>query len=120
MQAVQEAGRGIILYMRQEGRGIGLGAKLKAYALQDQGLDTVEANLKLGFGADQREYQTSALILQDLGVKTIRLMTNNPAKQEGLTESGIDIQELVPVVIPSNPHNAKYLETKRTRLGHLL
>jgi len=120
MQAVQDEGRGIILYMRQEGRGIGLGAKLKAYALQDQGLDTVEANLKLGFGADQREYQSSALILKDLGVEAIRLMTNNPAKVEGLTENGIEITERIPVVIPSNPHNAKYLETKRTRLGHLL
>lgn len=120
MEAVQKAGRGIVLYMRQEGRGIGLEAKLKAYALQDQGLDTVEANLKLGFGADQREYQTSALILQDLGAKRIRLMTNNPAKEKGLSESGIEVTDLVPVVIPSNPHNARYLETKRTRLGHLL
>lgn len=120
MEEVQKAGRGIILYMRQEGRGIGLEAKLKAYALQDQGYDTVEANLKLGFGADQREYLSSALILQDLGVKKIRLMTNNPAKVDGLTENGIEISERIPVVIPSNPHNAKYLETKRTRLGHLL
>lgn len=120
MQAVQDEGRGIILYMRQEGRGIGLGAKLRAYALQDQGLDTVEANLKLGFGADQREYLSSALILKDLGVTRIRLMTNNPAKVDGLTENGIEVAERIPVVIPSNPHNAKYLETKRTRLGHLL
>ncbi len=120
MQEVQAAGRGIILYMRQEGRGIGLGAKLKAYELQDQGFDTVEANLKLGFGADQREYQSSALILKDLGLNKIRLMTNNPAKVEGLTENGIEITERIQVVIPSNPHNAKYLETKRTRLGHLI
>jgi 3,4-dihydroxy 2-butanone 4-phosphate synthase/GTP cyclohydrolase II len=120
MEEIQKEGRGVLLYMRQEGRGIGLGAKLKAYALQDQGLDTVEANLKLGFGADQREYRSSALILEDLGVSAIRLMTNNPAKVEGLDQSGIEIAERVPVVIPSNQHNAKYLETKRTRLGHLL
>ncbi|MGA0334556.1 MAG: GTP cyclohydrolase II, partial [Kiritimatiellia bacterium] len=120
MQEVQQAGRGIILYMRQEGRGIGLGAKLKAYALQDQGMDTVEANLALGFDADQREYLSSALILKDLGVEKIRLMTNNPAKVDGLNQNGIEVVERIPVLIPSNPHNAKYLETKRTRLGHLL
>ncbi|WFB36335.1 bifunctional 3,4-dihydroxy-2-butanone-4-phosphate synthase/GTP cyclohydrolase II [Kiritimatiellota bacterium B12222] len=120
MEAVQEVGRGIILYMRQEGRGIGLSAKLKAYALQDQGLDTVEANLALGFGADQREYLSSALILKDLGVESIRLLTNNPAKVTGLTENGIEVSERIPVVIQSNPHNAHYLETKRTRMGHLL
>lgn len=120
MEEMQNVGRGILLYMRQEGRGIGLGAKLKAYALQDEGLDTVEANLKLGYGADLREYRSSALILEDLGVSSIRLMTNNPAKVDGLTENGIVIAERVPVVIHSNQHNAKYLETKRTRLGHLL
>jgi 3,4-dihydroxy 2-butanone 4-phosphate synthase/GTP cyclohydrolase II len=120
MENIQKEGRGVLLYMRQEGRGIGLGAKLQAYALQDKGLDTVEANLKLGYGADLREYRSSALILQDLGIPSIRLMTNNPAKVEGLKMSGIDIAERIPVVIPSNTHNAKYLETKRTRLGHLL
>jgi len=120
MQKIQDAGRGILLYMRQEGRGIGLGAKLKAYELQDQGFDTVEANLKLGYGADQREYRSSALILEDLKVNAIRLMTNNPAKVEGLEQSGITIAERIPVLIPSNPHNAKYMETKRTRLGHIL
>jgi 3,4-dihydroxy 2-butanone 4-phosphate synthase/GTP cyclohydrolase II len=120
MRQVQEEGRGVILYMRQEGRGIGLGAKLRAYALQDQGLDTVEANLKLGFGADQREYRSSALILKDLGIDSVRLMTNNPLKVDGLEQNGIRVSERIPVVIPSNPHNAKYLETKRTRLGHLL
>jgi len=120
MEEVRQEGRGVILYMRQEGRGIGLGAKLKAYALQDQGLDTVEANLQLGYGADQREYRSSALILNDLGIDTVRLMTNNPAKVEGLEDNGIQVVERVPVVVPSNPHNAKYLETKRTRLGHLL
>ena len=120
MRRVQEEGAGVVLYMRQEGRGIGLGAKLQAYALQDQGYDTVDANLKLGFGADQREYRSSALILQELGVDRIRLLTNNPLKVDGLRRNGIAIDERIPVVIPSNPHNAKYLETKRTRLGHLL
>lgn len=120
MRRVQEEGTGVVLYMRQEGRGIGLGAKLQAYVLQDQGYDTVDANLKLGFGADQREYRSSALILQDLGVKKIRLLTNNPLKVEGLQRNGVAVAERIPVVIPSNPHNAKYLETKRTRLGHLL
>lgn len=120
MERVQREGRGIILYMRQEGRGIGLGAKLRAYALQDQGLDTVEANLKLGYGADQREYRSSALILRDLGVETVRLLTNNPKKVEGLETNGVKVEERVPVVIASNPHNARYLETKRTRMGHLL
>jgi 3,4-dihydroxy 2-butanone 4-phosphate synthase/GTP cyclohydrolase II len=120
MKRVQEAGRGVILYMRQEGRGIGLGAKLKAYVLQDQGLDTVDANLHLGFGADQREYRSSALILRDLGVERIRLLTNNPAKIDGLSRNGIEVVERIPVIVAGNPHNARYLETKRTRLGHLL
>jgi 3,4-dihydroxy 2-butanone 4-phosphate synthase / GTP cyclohydrolase II len=120
MRRVQEEGTGVVLYMRQEGRGIGLGAKLQAYVLQDQGYDTVDANLKLGYGADQREYRSSALILRDLGVTRIRLMTNNPLKVEGLERNGVEIAERIPVVIPSNPHNARYLETKRTRLGHLL
>ena len=120
MQKVQEEGTGVILYMRQEGRGIGLGAKLRAYALQDQGYDTVEANLKLGYGADEREYRSSALILRDLGVRRIRLLTNNPLKVDGLRHNGIDVAERMPVVMKSNPHNAKYLETKRTRFGHLL
>lgn len=120
MEQVQAEGRGVILYMRQEGRGIGLGAKLRAYALQEQGLDTVEANLKLGYGADQREYRSSALILRDLGVEAVRLLTNNPLKVEGLEQNGIRVEERMPVVVASNPHNARYLETKRTRMGHLL
>jgi len=120
MAEVQALGRGVILYMRQEGRGIGLGAKIKAYMLQDQGLDTLEANLKLGYGADQREYRSSALILKDLGINSVRLMTNNPDKVEGLEENGIVVEERIPVVVSSNPHNARYLETKRTRMGHLL
>lgn len=120
MKQIQEAGCGVILYMRQEGRGIGLAAKLQAYVLQDQGYDTVDANLKLGFGADQREYRSSALILQDLGVKSVRLMTNNPRKIDGLNRNGIEVAERLSVVVPGNPHNQKYLDTKRTRLGHLL
>ncbi len=120
MRQIQEEGVGVVLYMRQEGRGIGLKAKLRAYELQDQGLDTVEANLQLGFGADQREYRSSALMLQDLGVRRIRLLTNNPRKVDGLAQNGLDVAERLPVRIASNPHNARYLETKRTRLGHLL
>ncbi len=120
MAEIQKIGRGVILYMRQEGRGIGLGAKIKAYMLQDQGLDTLEANLQLGYGADQREYRSSALMLQDLGVTSVRLMTNNPDKVEGLEQNGIRVEERIPVVVSSNPHNARYLETKRTRMGHLL
>lgn len=120
MKQIQEEGHGVILYMRQEGRGIGLAAKLQAYVLQDQGYDTVDANLKLGYGADQREYRSSALILQDLGVNQIRLLTNNPLKIEGLAQNGVRIVERIPVLVPGNPHNHRYLETKRTRLGHLL
>ena len=120
MQAVQDEGEGLILYMRQEGRGIGLRAKLQAYKLQDEGLDTVEANLHLGFGADLREYGSSAMMLKDLGIRSIRLMTNNPSKVEGLEANGIEIAERVPVLVESNEHNVQYLETKRTRLGHLL
>ena len=120
MRQIQEEGVGVVLYMRQEGRGIGLKAKLRAYELQDQGLDTVEANLQLGFGADQREYRSSALMLQDLGVRHTRLLTNNPRKVEGLARNGMVVRERLPVLIASNPHNARYLETKRTRLGHLL
>ncbi len=120
MRRVRAEGRGVVLYMRQEGRGIGLGAKLRAYVLQDQGLDTVEANLRLGYGADQREYRSSALILRDLGIGKVRLLTNNPAKIDGLERNGIAVQQRIPVIVEGNPHNARYLETKRTRLGHLL
>ena len=119
MKEMQKEGRGILLYMRQEGRGIGLVAKLKAYELQEKGLDTVEANLSLGFGADQREYRSSALMLKDLGVTSIRLMTNNPAKVEGLEANGIEVAERIPVLIEGNHHNVHYLETKRTRMGHI-
>ncbi|HUB86290.1 MAG TPA: bifunctional 3,4-dihydroxy-2-butanone-4-phosphate synthase/GTP cyclohydrolase II [Verrucomicrobiae bacterium] len=120
MRQVAEAGRGVIVYMRQEGRGIGLAPKIKAYKLQEQGLDTVEANLKLGYGMDLREYGLGAQILADLGLKTIRLLTNNPKKVVGLEGYGLKITEQVPIKIKSNPHNERYLKTKREKLGHLL
>ena len=120
MKQVADAGRGVILYMRQEGRGIGLAPKLKAYKLQEEGLDTVEANLKLGYGMDLREYGLGAQILVDLGLKTIRLLTNNPKKVVGLGGYGLKIVEQVPIRVKANPHNERYLKTKREKLGHLL
>jgi 3,4-dihydroxy 2-butanone 4-phosphate synthase/GTP cyclohydrolase II len=120
MRQVSEAGRGVVVYMRQEGRGIGLAPKIKAYKLQEQGYDTVEANQKLGFDMDLREYGLGAQILTDLGLKTIRLLTNNPRKVVGLEGYGLEIIEQVPIRIRPNPHNAHYLETKRKKLGHLL
>jgi 3,4-dihydroxy 2-butanone 4-phosphate synthase/GTP cyclohydrolase II len=111
---------GILLYLRQEGRGIGLPAKIHAYKLQEQGLDTIEANEKLGFGSDLRDYGMGAQILCDLGVRRIRLLTNNPKKVIGLQGYGLEIVEQIPLHTPANPHNAKYLETKRLRMGHLL
>jgi 3,4-dihydroxy 2-butanone 4-phosphate synthase/GTP cyclohydrolase II len=120
MKQVSESGRGVILYMRQEGRGIGLAPKILAYKLQEQGLDTVEANEKLGYGMDLREYGLGAQILVDLGLKTIRLLTNNPKKVVGLEGYGLKITEQVPIKIKSNPHNERYLKTKREKLGHLL
>jgi 3,4-dihydroxy 2-butanone 4-phosphate synthase/GTP cyclohydrolase II len=120
MRQVSEAGRGVIVYMRQEGRGIGLAPKIKAYKLQEQGYDTVEANQKLGYEMDLREYGLGAQILTDLGLKTIRLLTNNPRKVVGLEGYGLEIVEQVPIKVKPNPHNARYLETKRKKLGHLL
>jgi len=120
MRQVAEAGRGVIVYMRQEGRGIGLAPKIQAYKLQEQGLDTVEANLKLGYGMDLREYGLGAQILVDLGLKTIRLLTNNPKKVVGLEGYGLKITEQVPIRVKPNPHNEKYLKTKRQKMGHLL
>ena len=120
MRQVAEAGCGVIVYMRQEGRGIGLAPKIQAYKLQEQGYDTVEANLKLGFGMDLREYGLGAQILVDLGLKTIRLLTNNPKKLVGLEGYGLEIVQQVPIQVQPNPHNAKYLKTKREKMGHLL
>jgi 3,4-dihydroxy 2-butanone 4-phosphate synthase/GTP cyclohydrolase II len=120
MRQIAAAGRGVIVYMRQEGRGIGLPSKIKAYKLQENGYDTVEANLKLGYGMDLREYGLGAQILVDLGLKTISLLTNNPKKVVGLEGYGLEIAEQIPIKIRPNPHNAKYLETKRKKLGHLL
>ena len=120
MRQVAKEGRGVIVYMRQEGRGIGLGPKLKAYKLQEQGYDTVEANVKLGYGMDLREYGLGAQILADLGLKTIRLLTNNPKKLVGLEGYGLKILEQVPIRVKPNVHNRKYLKTKRDKMGHLL
>lgn len=120
MKQIDEAGAGVIVYMRQEGRGIGLGPKLMAYKLQEQGLDTVEANLKLGYGMDLREYGIGAQILADLGLKTIRLMTNNPKKVVGLDGYGLEITEQVPIRVKPNAHNKKYLKSKAEKMGHLL
>jgi GTP cyclohydrolase II len=119
MRRVAEEGRGIILYLRQEGRGIGLLNKIKAYKLQDQGADTVEANEQLGFGADMRDYSICKSMLRHLGVQNLRLMTNNPRKVAALEAMGFNVLERVPLQSGSNPHNAKYLATKAGKLGHL-
>jgi 3,4-dihydroxy 2-butanone 4-phosphate synthase / GTP cyclohydrolase II len=120
MRQVAQEGLGVIVYMRQEGRGIGLAPKIKAYKLQEQGYDTVEANQKLGYGMDLREYGLGAQILVDLGLKTIRLLTNNPKKVVGLEGYGLKITEQVPIRIKANPHNERYLKVKREKMGHLL
>jgi 3,4-dihydroxy 2-butanone 4-phosphate synthase/GTP cyclohydrolase II len=117
---IDEAGSGVLVYMRQEGRGIGLAAKIQAYKLQEEGLDTVEANERLGYPMDLREYGTGAQILVDLGVRHIRLLTNNPKKVVGLEGYGLNITEQIPIKTPANPHNERYLDTKREKMGHLL
>ena len=120
MRMVEKEGRGVVLYMRQEGRGIGLANKLHAYKLQERGLDTVEANLKLGFPADMRDYGVGAQILVDIGLKRIRLMTNNPKKLIGLQGYGLEIAERVPMVFEPGDFNRRYLETKKAKMGHLI
>ncbi|MEC8693167.1 MAG: bifunctional 3,4-dihydroxy-2-butanone-4-phosphate synthase/GTP cyclohydrolase II [Bacteroidota bacterium] len=120
MQLIEKEGKGVIVYMNQEGRGIGLLNKLRAYKLQEQGLDTVEANLKLGFGMDDRDYGIGAQILRDLGIRKMKLMSNNPRKRTGLIGYGLEIVDNVPLHVQPNPHNAKYLNTKKEKMGHTL
>lgn len=119
MRRIADLGRGAILYLRQEGRGIGLVNKIRAYNLQDQGADTVEANERLGFGADMRDYSICAPMLQHLGTKKVHLMTNNPRKVDALKNLGIEIAQRVPLQTDSNPHNSQYLTTKAGKLGHM-
>jgi 3,4-dihydroxy 2-butanone 4-phosphate synthase/GTP cyclohydrolase II len=120
LRTIEEAGQGVVVYLRQEGRGIGLGPKLQAYHLQDQGLDTVEANIRLGFRADLRRYGACAQILKQLGITDVRLMTNNPVKVKELEMFGIHVSERVPIVMPPTSVNRAYLETKRDKMGHIL
>ncbi len=120
LEAIAAQGRGVLLYLRQEGRGIGLLNKIRAYSLQDEGADTVEANHRLGLPADLRDYGVAAEMFAQLGVRALRLMTNNPRKIDALVAGGIEVVERVPLLITPNPHNADYLRTKALRLGHLL
>lgn len=120
MKLIEHKGNGIIVYLQQEGRGIGLMNKMKAYKLQEQGMNTIEANLHLGFAPDEREYQIGAEILNALGIKKVKLLTNNPDKINKLEESGIKVVERIPLIIPSNPFNKYYLDTKEIQMGHQL
>ena len=120
LQTLGQAGTGALLYMRQEGRGIGLHNKIKAYSLQDTGLDTIDANNQLGFDSDLRHYDIAAQMLLDLGIKRIRLLTNNPKKVVGLTGLGVEIVDRVEIEVPPNDENLDYLETKKSRMGHFL
>lgn len=120
MKLVVEEGAGIILYLRQEGRGIGLGNKVRAYALQDKGLDTVEANVHLGFEPDERDFAVGAHMLLAMGIRAIRLITNNPAKAAALARFGIAVVERIPMVVAHDPYSEGYLKTKREKLGHIM
>jgi 3,4-dihydroxy 2-butanone 4-phosphate synthase/GTP cyclohydrolase II len=120
MKLIGESGHGVLIYLRQEGRGIGLEQKIRAYALQEEGLDTVEANEQLGFEADARDYSLAAQMLRDLGVSRCRLITNNPRKVSGLEAYGVPVAERVPLLPSPTPHNERYLKTKKAKLGHLL
>jgi 3,4-dihydroxy 2-butanone 4-phosphate synthase/GTP cyclohydrolase II len=120
MEMIEKEGKGVILYMNQEGRGIGLLNKLKAYKLQEEGRDTVEANLELGFKMDEREYGIGAQILRDLGVKKMKLLSNNPKKRTGLISYGLEIVDNIAIEIPANEHNEGYLKTKKEKMGHTL
>jgi len=119
MRLLREQGRGVLLYLRQEGRGIGLANKISAYALQDEGLDTVQANLALGLPEDARDYRAAAEMLLDLGVRRAAVLTNNPAKIEGLRRHGVEVVERLPVRVEPNPHNLTYLRTKQEKMGHI-
>ncbi len=119
MERLARANEGVVVYLRQEGRGIGLGNKIRAYELQDKGRDTIQANLELGFEADERNYELAAAILHDLGITSVRLMTNNPEKLKGLAEAGIQVEEQVPHWAGASSHSEAYLETKRRRMGHI-
>jgi GTP cyclohydrolase II/3,4-dihydroxy 2-butanone 4-phosphate synthase/GTP cyclohydrolase II len=120
LRAVAAAGRGVVVYLRQEGRGIGLGNKVRAYALQQEGVDTVDANRILGFADDARRYDVAAALLRDLGVRRVALMTNNPAKVQGLVDGGIEVTERVAIKAEPNLHNAEYLAVKARKLGHVI
>ena len=120
MKTIENEGKGVLVYMIQEGRGIGLMNKMKAYKLQEEGYDTVDANIHLGFNADERDYGVGAQILQKLGISKMRLMTNNPVKRIGLEAYGLTITEIVPIEVETNPYNEKYMRTKKERMGHTL
>jgi len=120
MEMVEKEGKGVVIYLSQEGRGIGLLNKIKSYKLQEEGIDTVQANLKLGFGEDERDYGIGASIMRELGLGKIRLISNNPVKRAGLEGYGIKIVETIPLVIQPNPYNEFYLETKANKMGHIL
>ena len=120
LELIGEEERGVVIYLRQEGRGIGLVNKIRAYALQDAGLDTVEANHALGFQDDERSYELAAEMIEELGIRSVRLITNNPKKVDGLRDNGVDVSGRIPHKMPPNPHNHDYLRTKKVKSGHLL